>query len=45
MINFFNNSNKFVVVNPNEISLYELQEKDPDTVFIYDTSNLQSLSK
>lgn len=47
MLNFFNleNSEKFIVVHPSEISLFELHEKDLVTDFIYDTPKLQNLSK
>lgn len=48
MLNFFNsteNSEKFIIVHPSEVSLYELHEKDHETDFIYDTPRLQNLSK
>lgn len=47
MLSFFNleNSEKFIVVHPSEISLFELHEKDLVTDFIYDTPKLQNLSK
>ena len=45
MINFFNNSDKFILCGASEVGLYELKQKEHETDFIYDSPRLQNISE